>query len=157
MKRPAIVIALVALAAAAAGTAPAPAKGRVGIDQAGWLAGIWVTETQGRWTEERWASPRGGVMLGTSLTGKGGVATSYEYMRIAAAPDGKLTFWGSPEGKPAVPFRLADAGPDVLTFENPAHDYPTRITYRRDGERLTATISGPGGADPMSWRYKRRH
>src|SRR5688572_31873174 len=34
--------------------------------------------------------PRGGVMLGTSLTGKGGQASSYEFMRIAVDVDGKL-------------------------------------------------------------------
>jgi len=143
-------------AAAAAGAVPAVGKGRVGVGQADWLAGVWVAESGGRWTEERWASPRGGVMLGTSLTGKGAVATGYEFMRLALDADGKLTFWGSPEGKPAVPFRLAAAGPHLLTFENPVHDYPTRITYRRDGEELIATISGPNGANPLSWRYRRR-
>ncbi len=154
MRRHSIAIGLIALAAAGGG--PAPAKGRAGIDKAAWLAGHWTVETEGRWTEERWAPPRGGMMLGTSLTGKGAAASSFEYMRIAAGPDGGLVFWGSPDGKPAVPFRAVDAGPTYLAFENPAHDYPTRITYRREGDVLTATVSGPGGANPMSWRYKRR-
>jgi hypothetical protein len=153
MKRPGMLIGLIALAATAAG--PAPAKGRAGIDQARWLAGAWAVETEGRWTEERWAPPRGGVMLGTSLSGKGAVASSFEYMRIALGPDDGLTFWGSPDGKPAVPFRLVDGGPKRMVFENPAHDYPTRITYRREGDQLVATISGPNGANPMSWRYRR--
>jgi hypothetical protein len=154
MKRPEIAIGLLALAATAA--AGASAKGAAGIDQAGWLAGTWVTDTGGRWTEERWASPRGGVMLGTSLSGTGAVASAYEFMRITVEKDGKLTFWGSPDGKPPVPFRLARAGPRLLEFENPAHDYPTRITYRSEDGQLVATVSGPGGANPMSWRYKRR-
>ena len=76
-------------------------------------------------------------------------------MRIAVDSNGKLTFWGSPDGKPPVPFRLTEAGPNLLAFENPAHDYPTRITYRREGEQLTATISGPNGAKPQNWRYRR--
>jgi hypothetical protein len=29
-------------------------------------------------------------------------------------------------------------------FENLEHDFPQRIEYQRDGDRLTATISGPG-------------
>ncbi|HEX8262281.1 MAG TPA: DUF6265 family protein [Allosphingosinicella sp.] len=155
MKRRTRLVGLFAVAAATVVT-PAPAKGRAGIDQAGWLAGVWVTRSGGRWTEERWAPPRGGVMLGTSLSGEGAAASSYEYMRIAVADDGKLTFWGSPEGRPPVAFRLARAGPNLLEFENAAHDYPTRISYRREGEQLLATISGPNGANPMSWRYKRR-
>lgn len=150
-----IMIGLIALGTAL-GAAPAPGKGRAGIDQAAWLAGTWVTESGGRWTEERWAPPRGGVMLGTSLTGKGAVASSWEYMRIVVSADGTLTFWGSPNGKPPVPFQAADGGPTLLVFENAAHDYPTRITYRREGDRLTATISGPNGANPMSWKYRRR-
>jgi hypothetical protein len=155
MKRPRMLIGLIVLAAAA-GAASAPAKGRAGIDKAGWLAGAWLVETDGRWTEERWAPPRGGVMLGTSLSGKGAVASSFEYMRITIDANGSLTFWGSPGGKPPVPFRLADGAPNLLIFENPDHDYPTRITYRREGEQLIATVAGPNGANPMSWRYKRR-
>ena len=155
MKQSSMLIGLIAVTVAAA-AAPAPGKGRSGIHQADWLAGTWVAETGAQWTEERWASPRGGVMLGTSLTGKGGRASSYEFMRIAVDVDGKLTFWGSPAGKAPVPFRLARVGTNLLAFENPAHDYPTRITYQRDGDQLIATISGPNGANPMSWRYRRR-
>ena len=153
MKRRSILIGLALAAAAGAGAAPA--KGRAGIDQAAWLAGHWTVETEGRWTEERWVRPRGGVMLGTSLSGKGAAASAFEFMRIAVDAHGRLVFWGAPDGKPAVPFQAVDGGGTYLAFENPAHDYPTRITYRREGEGLTATISGPGGANPMSWRYRR--
>lgn len=149
-----IMIGLIALGTAL-GTAPALGKGRAGIDQAGWLAGTWLAETGERWTQENWAPPRGGVMLGTSVTGKDEVASSFEFMRIALDDKGRLVFWGSPEGKPAVSFPAVDGGPKLLVFENPAHDYPTRITYRREGELLVATISGPDGANPMSWRYRR--
>ncbi len=155
MERLRMLIGLIALAAVT-GAVPASGKDRTGIDRAAWLAGTWVTETADQWTEERWASPRGGVMLGTSLTGRGAVASSFEYMRISLDDKGRLVFWGSPEGKPPVPFPAADGAPNLLVFENPGHDYPTRITYRREGDRLTATISGPNGVNPMRWRYRRR-
>lgn len=155
MNRAVMLIGSIALAGAAA-SGPAAGKGRAGIDRAAWLAGAWLAKTGEEWTEERWAPPRGGVMLGTSLAGKGGVASSFEFMRITADPGGGLTFWGAPGGKPAVPFRAAGGGAGLLVFENPAHDYPTRISYRRDGDILVATVSGPGGANPMTWRYKRR-
>src|SRR5687768_15905023 len=51
------------------------------LDELKWLAGAWVTEERGPaavWTEERWAPPRGGVMLGTSLTGRGDKASGHE-------------------------------------------------------------------------------
>jgi hypothetical protein len=122
----------------------------------GWLAGSWVAEeTGGAWTEERWAKPRGGVMLGTSLSGKGGEAGWFEFMRIAKGEDGRLAFHASPGGAAASAFPLVASGAREVTFENPAHDSPTRIAYRREGKVLNATISGPGGAKPRTWRFRK--
>jgi hypothetical protein len=146
---------VIALALALAG-APAAAEGPADLAALDWLAGIWVAETGSRWTEERWAPPRGGVMLGTSLSGKGDAASGFEFMRIAADAEGRIAFWGAPQGKPAVPFRLVSADEDEAVFENPRHDFPTRIVYRRTGSGMTATVSGPNGANRQVWRYKRR-
>jgi hypothetical protein len=134
------------------------AAGPAGPDSAapGWLAGRWAVEKEGRWTEESWSEPRGGVMLGTGLSGRGGEARSYEFMRIAPGPDGELSFWGSPEGAPPVAFRLVSQSSRAVVFENPQHDFPTRIAYRREGDVLIATVSGPGGKGEQSWRYRRR-
>jgi hypothetical protein len=146
-------IATVLGAALSVGGAAPPA--RPDVASLGWMSGRWVEEKGGRWTEESWSAPRGGVMLGTGVSGKGGKADDWEYMRIAA--DGQsVAFWGSPRGKPAVPFRLVSASESEVAFENPKHDYPTRIGYRRSGDVLVATISGPGGAKSMSWRYRKR-
>ena len=127
----------------------------VGTADLGFLSGDWLQEGPGGWTEERWSKPRGGVMLGTGLSGKGGIATSFEFMRIADGPAGPV-FWGSPGGKAAVAFPLAGYRPNAVRFENPKHDYPTQILYRREGKLLIATTSGPGGSNPQSWRYRRR-
>ena len=135
------------------GAAPEPK----GAEDLRWLAGTWVAEEAGAgWTEERWAAPRGGVMLGTSLSGKGKEAGWFEFMRIAANKNGRLAFHASPGGAPASAFPLVASGPRQATFENPAHDYPTRIVYRRRGNVLEATISGPGGEKPRSWRFRRK-
>jgi hypothetical protein len=141
---------LMAVGLAAAGPPPA------NVAQLGWLAGAWVEEKHGAWTEERWALPRGGVMLGASLSGKGDRADDFEFTRIAADADGAIHYWASVKGAPAVPFRLVSASTNQAVFENPRHDYPTRISYRRVGNMLMAEISGPGGAHPMRWRYTRR-
>lgn len=120
----------------------------------GWLGGRWVQEGPDGWAEESWTLPRGGVMLGTGLTGKGDKARSFEFMRIADDANG-IAFWGSPGGRTPVAFPLVEAGPKDVAFENPQHDYPTRISYRREGKALIATTSGPGGANPQRWRYRR--
>lgn len=141
-----------ALLASPAAATPPPLP----VETLAWMSGDWAEEKGGRWTEERWSRPRGGVMLGTSLSGRGGQAGDYEFIRIAADADGTPTYFASPRGAPPVPFRLTSGGAGQAVFENPAHDYPTRIVYRRQGEVLTATVSGAGGANPMSWRYRRR-
>jgi len=118
-----------------------------------WLSGEWLAEEGGRWTVERWSAPRGGVMLGTSLSGRGGRADAYEYMRIAEDGEG-IAFFASPQGQPAVRFALVSSRPGEAAFENPANDYPVRIVYRRSGALLVATISGRGGANTQTWRYR---
>lgn len=140
---------LFACACASASAAPA-------IAELGWLAGHWSSERDGRWTEELWTDPRGGVLLGVNRSGVGDVASAYEFMRIAADADGEVAYWASPAGAAPTRFALVEASATHAVFENPAHDYPVRIEYRRDGEVLMATISGPDGGDPRSWRFERR-
>ena len=146
---------LLATAAALALISAAPPAQRRNVASLSWMSGAWVEETASGWTEERWSPPRGGVMLGTGMNGRGGSARDYEFMRIAADGDGVISFWGSPRGRPAVAFRLTSAAANQVVFENPSHDFPTRISYRRSGDTMTATISGPRGANAQSWRYKK--
>jgi hypothetical protein len=142
--------ATILLAAMCMAAAPAPK-----VNKLGWMTGAWVTEAGGDWTEEFWTGPRGGVMLGGNRSGKGDRATGFEFMRIAEDGEGNVSFWGSPSGKPAVPFRLVSATATEAVFENAQHDYPTRIVYRREGETLVGTISGAGGKDRQSWTFHR--
>jgi len=122
----------------------------------GWLADRWVVDDGKRWVDESWSDARAGVMLGTNRWGAGGDLQGYEFMRLAPGKDGVPTYWASPNGAPAAPFRLTAAGAASATFENPANDYPTRITYHREGDRLHAIITGKNGANPQSWTYVRR-
>ncbi|MBA3676889.1 MAG: hypothetical protein H0W74_05730 [Sphingosinicella sp.] len=133
-----------------AAAAPAPQVGDLG-----WLAGAWVSENDEGWVEEQWTDARGGTMLGTNRSGKGEKATGYEYMRIAADDRGAIQFWGSPSGAPPVAFPLVSIKDREATFENPAHDYPTRIVYRLEKDVLVGTVSGPEGKNPLSWTFKR--
>ena len=143
-----------ALALCAVLTAAAPPKAKVA--DLGWMAGSWASDSGSAWTEEHWMAPRGGVMLGTNRSGKGSAATGFEFMRIAQGADGTVSFWASPSGAPASAFPLTSLKPGEAVFENPAHDYPTRIVYRREGNRLIGAISGPGGKNPMRWTFERR-
>lgn len=139
-------------AALLAAAAPPPAT----ADDLGWMAGEWTAEHDGSWTEERWSSPRGGVLLGTSRTVKGGAVREFEFLRLQPQQDGTLAYVAQPGGAPPVFFPLVRHGAFSATFENPTHDYPQRISYAREGASLTATISSIDGSKAISWTLTRR-
>ena len=126
------------------------------VDDLGWLAGDWVSEADGRCTEESWALPRGGMMIGHSRSGRGEELREYEFIRIARGDDGAISYIAMPQGGVPVVFRLVRHDMARATFENAAHDYPQRIAYARSGDMLTATISAIDGSKARSWTYRRR-
>ena len=122
-----------------------------------WMSGRWETQgASGRWTEESWSAPRGGMMIGYSRAGRGDGLREFEFLRIAAGEDGGLAYLAQPQGQAPVAFRLVRRDAASATFENGAHDYPQRIAYARSGDTLTATISAIDGSKARSWSYKRR-
>jgi hypothetical protein len=138
---------LLIAAAAAAQTPVLPA----------FLAGCWEERSaDGKWTEECWTAPRGGLMIGSGRTGRGDAIRNWEWMRIERSADGTLTFFGSPNGAPAVGFKASESDADSVTFTNAAHDYPQRVRYVRTPTGVTAETSLIDGSKPARWSYKRQ-
>lgn len=137
------------LAAALQAAQPAPAAADLS-----WLAGYWLSCERGREVSETWTGPRGGVLLGASLTTERG-QVSHELSRIGPSRGG-VSFFAMPSGQQPAEFPLKSASRSTAIFENPAHDFPQRITYTRVGAVLTARIEGPmnGRLTAMSWRYR---
>ena len=121
-----------------------------------WMSGRWESAGNGSWTEETWSTPRDGMMLGFSRSRREGVGSDFEFLRLAPGPDGAPTYFAQPIGGPAVGFRLVAREATSATFENPDHDYPQRIIYRRYGRSMTATISSIDGSGERSWSFNRR-
>lgn len=123
-----------------------------------WLSGTWRSEPGAEpRTVEHWLPPDGGTMLGVNRTVTDGRTVFFEYLRIEARGD-DLVYLASPLGRdPPTEFRASDRGPTWIAFENPAHDYPQRIEYRREGDRLSMTISGQEDGTPESstWTMQR--
>jgi hypothetical protein len=138
-----------------AGLASLAAAPAANVQDFEWLSGAWKSREGGRWTEEWWTPPRGGIMMGAGFSGRGETASSFEHMRIMAGEDDVVTFYGMPEGAPPVRFPLARGGKREAVFENPSHDYPQRISYRLEGETLVATTSLMDGSQVQSWTYRR--
>lgn len=120
-----------------------------------WMTGVWAQQSpDGKWVEEWWTTPRGGMMIGASKTGTGEGVRFFEHMRIEQRPDG-LTFCALPKGQAGACFKATVNEGQKIVFENPAHDYPTRVAYWREGKELLAETSGPGGSKVERWRYAR--
>jgi len=141
-----IILAAAMLTTAAASRPPMPA----------WLAGCWSERKATRWTEECWKRPQRDTMIGSGRSGTGKTPGSWERMRIDRSGDGSLVFQASEQGAEAVGFPATSVSAREIVFANPAHDYPQRIHYWRDGAYLRAEISMTDGSKTVSWRYRRR-
>mgnify|MGYP003575377801 CR=1 FL=1 len=108
-----------------------------------WLAGDWCMERDGRLVEEHWFPARGGMLMSVGRTVADGRTQSFEYLRLELQ-EGVVTFVAQPNGTPPTPFRLTASGAGWARFENPQHDFPKRVEYRRTETGLHAEIAGPG-------------
>jgi len=114
------------------------------IDRAAWLAGCWEARTPNRITMEMWMPPAGGSMMGASRTSTGNTTREFEQLRLWAAGD-TLVYTALPSGQRQADFRSTSVSATALVFENPTHDFPRKITYRRVGEdSIVARVEGPG-------------
>jgi hypothetical protein len=108
-----------------------------------WLAGQWCMESGGQLIEEHWLSSRGDVMLGVGRTVKGGKTMNFEFMRIERVA-GVTNYIAQPQGGAPTSFRMTASGTNWARFENPGHDFPKRVEYRRTPDGMHAEIAGPG-------------
>lgn len=131
---------------AADGVAPA-------LESLAWLVGHWERTglAEGRSGYERWQAQ------GSRYTGVGamlhGDRTAFEE-KLAIEADGDEVFYVAevPGNAAPVRFRLVGQGAGSAVFENPGHDFPKRIAYRADGDRLEATISGNGRSNAFHFK-----
>lgn len=85
-------------------------------------------------------------MLGVGRTVKNGKTVEFEFMHIRNNTDGKLVYIALPSGQRETTFTLSALADGAVTFENPQHDFPQRVIYRRlPGDRLAARIEGARG------------
>jgi hypothetical protein len=149
---------ILAAAAALIGAAP---PGLPDVDDLGWMAGCWEQRDGDRWTEECWTTPRGGMMFGSSRTGSGDTILEWEALRIernaqnGEGPAVRLGYFAAPGGRPWMRFAWSRRGGPGITFYNVANDYPQRIRYWRERDKLMAEIALEDGSKARRWRYRR--
>jgi hypothetical protein len=131
-------ILFVAIAASqAAQTSPTPT-----VKDVAWIAGCWDSTRNGRHVAEHWMPPEGGTMMGVSRTTMGEKTTEWEFLIIRQGTQG-LDYVSRPSRQPEATFTALRASANEVIFENPAHDFPQRVRYKRLGkDSLHARIEG---------------
>lgn len=128
----------------------APLQAAHEVRQLAWLAGCWARESGATLVEEQWMRPRGGAMLGMSRTIRRDTVVEYEHLRIFDR-GGRAVYAALPSGQALTEFESAAIGDTLVIFENPAHDFPQRVIYRRRGaDSLIARIEGTRGGRPSA-------
>jgi hypothetical protein len=122
-----------------------------------WLSGCWELRSGPRLIEERWTTPRGGLMLGASRTSRNDSIVEYEQVRIETR-QGRVYYVASPSRQATTEFAATSLLDSVAVFENPEHDFPKKVIYRRLGsDSIVASIEGPRGGQTrtISFPYRR--
>lgn len=125
-----------------------PANAQDSLD---WMTGCWRTDD--RSYKEVWSNNEHGHMFGFALNLDGQVATFFEQTRIDLGRP--ATFNAYPGGFGPSQFTEESRARNVITFVNPAHDFPQRVTYQRDGRRLTATVAQMDGSRAVAYNFRR--
>lgn len=126
------------------------------ISDLAWMAGDWQTDPTGRSvSEEHWTRPAGGSMIGVSRTMVGDRMAWFEFFRVEVRGD-SIYYVASPQGRcPATDFKLTRLSGQEAVFENPQHDFPKRIIYRKNSSGgLTATIDGGEGTKSEKFEFR---
>jgi hypothetical protein len=134
--------------------APATEPARSIADLA-WITGDWQTAPGGRTrVEEHWTEPAGGTMIGMGRTVAGGKTAEFEYLRLEQRADA-IYYVAHPKARsPGTDFKLTRLNGQEAVFENPQHDFPKRILYRKNADgSLTASIDGGEGTRSITFAY----
>ncbi|MEO7977710.1 DUF6265 family protein [Flavobacterium sp.] len=115
------------------------------IKAADWLIGNWQNTSDEGVLNENWQKVNDSTFSATSHFIKGKDTLHFENIVLAQKSE-TLTYIatvkGQNDGKP-VAFSSTSETENKLTFENPQHDYPQKITYTKGvNNTLTAEISG---------------
>lgn len=131
-----------------ANTVPAPEQSPAAtIGQVGWLAGAWTGTGFGGESDEQWAEPAAGAMIGTFRLVVGGKAVFYQFLTIGEENgtlalklkhfNADLTPWEEKERW--VTFRLARIAENEVAFSG--------LTFRRTGDTTMTIFLAQRGRD----------
>ena len=136
--------------------APAAAQHTGTVTKLSWIGGCWQrTARNGQIIDEQWMAPKAETMMGMSRTVRGDSLIEYEQLRIFERA-GKAVYHAAPVRQAPTEFTAASVSDTLVVFENPQHDFPQRVIYRKRGaDSLIARIEGTanGAARGIDFPY----
>ena len=138
-------------------TSPAVAQGASRISSVSWLTGCLEMRRGNRVVEEQRMPERAGTMVGMGRSVGARGLDDYE-LTVIQEDGGRLLYVAHPRRQPVATFVASIASADSVVFENPEHDFPQRVGYRRIGaDSVLAWIDGTsnGKKQRMEFPYRR--
>lgn len=119
-----------------------------------WLIGSWKNENPrpDTMSKEIWSKQSDGSLIGLGITMKGKDTVFVERLRIIVKNDKFYFVAEVSQNKEPTFFEITQQDDAGFTAENPAHDFPKKIVYRKEGDLLIATTSGDGKEIPFLFR-----
>jgi hypothetical protein len=160
MKKPVIIaVCLLALA----GCKNESAQKHAQLKTLGWLQGRWEMQTDGGTLSETWRLANDSTFQGAGYFIKNGNKDTLHRETIELIErDGVVSYNPAVEGQNGglpVAFRMTSNTGKSVVFENPAHDYPQKISYKMiTNDSIVASISGRqrGAASSEQFGMKRK-
>lgn len=124
------------------------------------LEGKWLMQTPESTMLEVWEITNDTLYSGKSYSIEGLDTTISESVQLIQRQDGiyYIPTVSNQNGGVPIPFKLISSEAGEFVFENPTHDFPTKITYKTDQkDKLSASISGKinGEERKMGFEYER--
>lgn len=124
------------------------------LEKASWLLGEWGNKSPEGELTERWKRENDSVFKGESYFVTGDKDTVFAETIVLDETDEKLAYTVTvPDQNNAKPvrFKMTSITDGQIVFENPKHDFPAKITYKKIGnDSLKAEISGMRDGKPSS-------
>lgn len=122
------------------------------VDDFSWLEGTWQRQNTkpGSSAFETWNQSEG-MLSGMGVTLKGTDTVFIEKLKIVNQKD--TWYYVAEVSHNAAPtyFKITSFGKEGFVCENPDHDFPKKIVYALEDDRLIATISGDGKSIPFTF------
>ena len=130
------------------------------VEQLQWLVGHWTNSTQERQSHENWTRENDSTLKAHSFTIVDNDTVFAE--RVSIQQNGEELYftaiaYDQNDNQP-VAFKMIASEKGVFTFENPDHDFPTRISYSNPvKDSIHAWIEGSveGQARKVDFYFKR--